>query len=156
MINLPGQKEGKMIKGPISQIDVVPTILDYMNQPIPKELQGESLRPYLDGKESKSNNSVFIEWTGYDTGIIGDKKEDLFIPDVIKDEMSLEELDATVSDPVRTVISPDGWKLIYRKSGKHELYNLAENPHETKNLFSLPENTEIINKLISQIKVWKK
>jgi len=35
--------------------------------------------------------------------------------------------------PARTVLTPDGWKLTYRRSGAHELYHLDDDPYETTN-----------------------
>ena len=37
LIRLPGQRRRQRVHGPVSQIDVVPTLLDFMGQPIPPQ-----------------------------------------------------------------------------------------------------------------------
>ena len=155
IIRLPGQKKGKRVKGPVSQIDVVPTLLDLLNQPLPEYLQGMSLRRMLEDEKAVSENSVFIEWNGYDTGIIGDKKEELFVPDILKDQLSLEQLDAAVSDAVRTVITPEGWKYNWSQTGRSELYNLNKDPGEMNNLVEEPEYEKLITELQAKIVEWQ-
>lgn len=39
------------------------------------------------------------------------------------------------SDPVRTLIAPDGWKLNCSPLGEHELYCLRDDPGECRNLY---------------------
>lgn len=57
----------KRIPGYVSQIDLVPTLLELVGQPAPPHLQGRSLRPVLEGRETLSSNDVFIEWNNGDT-----------------------------------------------------------------------------------------
>ncbi len=47
LIRLPGQAAQRRVLGPVSQIDLAPTLLDLMGQPLPSHLQGRSLRPLL-------------------------------------------------------------------------------------------------------------
>ena len=47
LLHLPGQTATREITGPVSHIDLIPTILDLMGQPIASHLQGKSLRPVL-------------------------------------------------------------------------------------------------------------
>jgi len=150
MIRLPGQKQGKRINGPISQIDIVPTLLDLLNQPIPKQLQGESLCKLLESENAGSKRNIFIEWNGPNSGISGR------IPSELEEGVSCDELEKAISDPVRTVITPDGWKLNYSPRGEHELYNLFKDPKEAVNVFKLKENKPIIDKLVNLIIQWQK
>jgi hypothetical protein len=41
-----------------------------------------------------------------------------------------------VEESTRTLVSPDGWKLCLRDKDLNELYNLNEDPFETRNLYS--------------------
>ncbi|NJN83887.1 MAG: sulfatase-like hydrolase/transferase [Caldilineaceae bacterium] len=56
--------EQKLIPGNVSHIDLLPTLLDLMGQPIPAHLQGESRVAVLNGEHSLADNDVFIEWNG--------------------------------------------------------------------------------------------
>lgn len=57
---VPGQ-DGKMrIETPVSHVDIVPTVLEFMNLDPPEILQGRSLIPLLDGK-SAQNRWIYSE-----------------------------------------------------------------------------------------------
>jgi arylsulfatase A-like enzyme len=47
-IHLPGQKGNKMVLSPAEQVDIAPTILDYVGLSIPDWMEGESLRPAME------------------------------------------------------------------------------------------------------------
>jgi uncharacterized sulfatase len=51
---------------PVSHIDITPTILDYMQLPIPKYLEGKSLLPSLVDPTIRINEQVFLEFTRYE------------------------------------------------------------------------------------------
>ena len=44
-IRLPGQRRGTHVHGPVSQIDVVPTLLDLLGQPIPGSCPARACAP---------------------------------------------------------------------------------------------------------------
>ena len=133
MIRLPGQTAGERITGPVSQIDVVPTLLDLMNHSIPESLQGKSLRPRIADPARRCDEPVFIEWNGSNNGL-GDVRGDVQIPDWMLDTGTYDEIAIAFMDPVRTVISADGWKFNCSPAGEHELYNLRDDPFETRNV----------------------
>ncbi|HPD32084.1 MAG TPA: sulfatase [Phycisphaerae bacterium] len=65
MVSAPklSQKCGR-IESLISQIDVMPTILEYLAIPIPTQCEGRSLVPLLMGNSQAVNEYVFAEYTG--------------------------------------------------------------------------------------------
>ena len=64
-VSIPGVREkGKTIDSLISQIDILPTILDYLQIPIPEQYQGKSFRPVIEGQVKAVNEFVFAEYTG--------------------------------------------------------------------------------------------
>ena len=104
----PGQRTGRRISGPVSQIDVVPTLLDLMGQSIPDLLQGCSLRTYLEDEQCKAlQNDVFIEWNGPNNGL-GDIVGEAQIPNWMSEITDQETIEAATCDPVRTLVTPDG------------------------------------------------
>lgn len=152
LIRLPGQRRGRRVAGPVSQIDVVPTLLDFMGQPIPPHLPGKSLRSRMSGDAAAGN--VFIMWGGPNNGII-DRVGEVAIPDWMTEQASAAEIEAAFRDPVRTVITPDGWKLNYSPLGEHEVYNLRQDPGETHNLAGEASVAGIINRLTDEIRSWQ-
>ena len=62
LVRLPGRiKPGTVIDAPVSQIDLMPTILDYAGQPVPEGLHGRSLRPLLDGAPVAWRDHAFCQ-----------------------------------------------------------------------------------------------
>jgi arylsulfatase A-like enzyme len=113
-------KKQNMIEGPVSHIDLVPTLLDLMKCQKPQFLQGASLLPLMKGGKAAEDH-VFIEWPN-----------------------------------IRTVISPDGWKLAIFKGDKCQLFNLTSDPGETTNLYDSGKGDDVIARLTKKIKDWQK
>jgi arylsulfatase A-like enzyme len=154
LIRLPGQRCGTRVHGPVSQIDVVPTLLDLLGRPIPEQLPGKSLCARMtEGAEAPADN-VFIMWGGPNNGIT-DRIGEVAIPDWMADRAPRAEIEAAFRDPVRTVITPDGWKLNYSPLGEHELYNLRQDPGETLNLAGEAGVAGTFNRLTDAIRVWQ-
>ena len=58
-------------------------------------------------------------------------------------------------DPVRTVLTPEGWKLNWSPRGEHELYHLGEDPFETRNLVHAHEYGGVVQGLTAEIRDWQ-
>jgi arylsulfatase A-like enzyme len=156
MIRLPGQRAGRRIPGPVSQIDIVPTLLELMGQPIPDHLQGKSLRSlFVQNGPSHHAEDVFIEWNGPNTGVVGEKAADHTLPDGLQGVVSCPELEASIVDPVRSLVTSDGWKLNCSALGQHELYNLNQDPLECRNLAHNPEHGPRMRELADRIYRWQ-
>ena len=57
---------------------------------------------------------------------------------------------------VRTVVSPDRWKLCLSKEDKCQLFNLNEDPYETTNLYDSGKHEAVIARLTEKIRTWQK
>jgi len=156
MIRLPGRDRGKHVRGPVSQIDIVPTLLDLLGGAAPGHLQGESLREIIEGRYVSRERNVFVEWNGSDTGVVGDAAGTVRMPGRFSGVVSRDDLAGAVTDPVRTVITHDGWKLNQSPRGEHELYNLTRDPGETENLFGQEKYESVIDRLSDMIRQWRK
>jgi len=130
MVRLPGQRVAHRIARSVSQIDIVPTLLDLLDAPVPDRLPGKSLRPCLEAGEEPPPEPVFIEWNGTDAGLPAEG----VLPDWVRPGEA-HRARASFADPVRTVVTPDGWKFNCSPLGEHELYHLARDPYETRNVF---------------------
>jgi len=58
------QTKGRIIDSLVSQVDILPTILDYLEITIPGTCQGKSLKPLIEGRTEVVNKYVFVEYTG--------------------------------------------------------------------------------------------
>jgi arylsulfatase A-like enzyme len=123
-----GRKQ-HLVEQPVSHIDLVPTVLELMGRKAQQGPQGQSLVPLMQGGKAAEDH-VFIEWNA--------------------------ETDSELDIPVRTVISPDGWKLSLFKGDKSQLFNLTEDPDETKNLFDSGRHRDVIERLTAKIRQWQK
>ncbi len=49
IVRVPGLEEGKRIQEWVSTVDIMPTVLDYMNIEVPNNIHGQSLKPLIEG-----------------------------------------------------------------------------------------------------------
>jgi len=62
LMRLPGKiPAGTVVKQPVSQIDFMPTILDYLGQPAPEKIHGRSLRPLIEGRDVPWRDYAFCQ-----------------------------------------------------------------------------------------------
>ena len=133
-------KEQTLIRGHMSHIDLVPTLLDLMEEPIPSHLQGKSLVPVLRGETTLEKNAVFVETNGPSDRVP-------MVPGGGYPWPSWQ--------PWRTVISGDGWKLNLSTADQCELYDLNSDTTEETNLFDDPSQKERIRHMTSLLKQWQ-
>ncbi len=154
LIRLPGQRDHRRVTGPVSQISLVPTLLDLLGQPVPGHLQGPSLRPIMESRDPVAPDPVFIQWNGPNNGITGSIQDGSY-PAWLKAMASPEDFRSASTDPVRTIIRRDGWKLNCSPLGEHELYNLHEDPHEMRNRYAKEKGGTRVRELADQIRDWQ-
>src|SRR5436309_7634712 len=143
LIRLPDQTRGKMISRPVSHIDFVPTLLDLLGQPRHPQCAGKSMLPLIQD-EAMTPDNVLIEWAPNRTKI--KKGTSLARRRMIK---------RAVEESTRTLVSPDGWKLCLRDKDLNELYNLKDDPWETRNLYSDAQYASVISRLAIEIHRWQ-
>lgn len=155
LLRLPGQQKGCRIGGLVSQIDLVPTLLELMGQPIPAHLQGVSRVGTLFGDASGVGDDVIVEWQGPNNGM-GDTIGQVQLPEDGWAFADRDELISACTDPVRTILTADGWKMTVSPTrGEHELYDLNADPGETTNLAGDPSQRDRMNDLLARIKTWQ-
>jgi arylsulfatase A-like enzyme len=143
LIRLPGQKRGKLITQPVSHIDFIPTLLDLLGQPKHPQCAGKSLQPVIHD-EALPPGSVFIEWAPNRTKVT--KGTSLAPRRMIK---------RAIDESTRTIVSSDGWKLCLRDKDLNELYNLRDDPLETRNLYSDRQYESVISRYTDDIHRWQ-
>jgi len=162
LLRVPGcERNGTTVSAPISQIDLVPTVLDAVGAPRPEYLHGESWVPFLEGHAEPPSDAVFVEWHGPDgLEVTGREPPDgpqvaADFAEACQDLASEAEIVAAYQEPVRTVVTRDGTKLNWRPNRTDELYDLSEDPGETTNLIDDPDYDDVVDELRSEILAWQ-
>ena len=64
-MRLPGRiRPGTLVRQPVSQVDFMPTILDYAGLPVPEKIHGRSMRPLVEGREVAWRDYAFCQRAG--------------------------------------------------------------------------------------------
>jgi len=145
MIRAPwlGEKQ-QLVDGAISQIDLVPTLLELMEQELPDHLQGTSRADVVSGDANLDDNDVIVEWNRFD--FIGKREFKGYTEEEIK----------RVNDQNwRTIVTSDRWKLNLCTTDQCELFNLNDDPHELTNLYDDPVHADRVKDLTSRITAWQ-
>ena len=125
------RSKGMVSKSPVSHVDIVPTILEYIGAEIPGSLEGRSLMENLESYETAINENVFIEFTRYEIDHDG----------------------FGGYQPMRSVT--DGrYKLTVNLLTSDEFYDVRNDPGEMLNLINDEKHIDIRNSLHDKILGW--
>jgi arylsulfatase A-like enzyme len=122
----PGIPAGKHIDRPVTGMDFYPTILDIIDVPLKPEqhVDGISLKPLLRGSGETQQRSLYWHYPHYHR-----------------------------SRPYGAVLK-ENFKLIeFFQNGQVELYNLRDDPYETRNLVG--KKPEIAADMLIQLQAWR-
>ena len=126
LISMPGQKAAGRKSASLAEfIDIYPTLADACGLPKPKDIDGVSLRPILDDADAKVRPVAISQYPRSDAG---------------KSLMGYS-------------IRDDRWRLVLWRDRKDnsihatELYDEANDPHETVNVATKVEHAEVIARL---------
>lgn len=145
MMQVPGV-DPTVIDRRVSHIDMIPTILDLMQKPIPAHLEGKSLKPVIEGN-ADVQDPVFIEWNPFKDW----QSEAKLCPEWA----SQDSCDLAVQTQIRTVVTQDGWKLNWSSSDKSQLFNLNDDPMEVDNLYYKSSHQQKVKELKDAITQWQ-
>lgn len=127
-----GGKKGAVAEAPVSHINLVPTILEYMGLPIPKLMEGRSILPMLENPDLDINHEIYLEFTRYEVdhdGFGGFR-------------------------PMRTVFDGRHKLSIHLLDRVDELYDLKSDPYEMKNLIFDEAHYEKAKELHEKLLNW--
>jgi arylsulfatase A-like enzyme len=145
LVRLPGHMRAKIVPQPVSHIDFVPTLLDLLGQPKHLQCAGKSLLPLIrEDTTATAPENIFMEWAPNRTKV---RKGTSLAPRRL--------IKRAVDESTRALVSPDGWKLCLRDKDLNELYNLTDDPLETRNLYSDRQYASVISRLASEIHRWQ-
>ena len=129
LLRWPGRvPSGTTIKTQAGSCDVSPTILDYLGLPVPAKLAGQSLRGFIDGEE-ELDRPIFAE---RDRGASGE----------------------TAGGHFQRLIRTHEWKYSYHSRGDSQIYHLAADPGETKNLIREPSARGAVQHMHAELVRW--
>ncbi|MBI4582070.1 MAG: sulfatase [Planctomycetes bacterium] len=122
LVRWPGRAaKGKLVDQMVLNIDLAPTILELAGVPVPAQMQGRSWRPLLEGKTVPWRRSFYYEYF----------------------------FEAPFASPHVQAVRTERGKLI-RYPGHpewSELFDLAADPYETKNLINDPAKADLHREL---------
>jgi arylsulfatase A-like enzyme len=116
----------RRIATPVSQVDLLPTLLAALNVEAPAHLQGRSLLPLMAGGDTPAtleDAEVVFEWSGARDGVAADGHR-----------VEGNGAAARAAAAEQRTIRRGHWKLTVDEAGEHELYDLSTDLHETRNL----------------------
>lgn len=128
MVHVPWlSNQQTMFDGPISQVDLMPTLLDLMGQAAPAGVDGKSHRAALADPTKWARENVVVEWHDF-----SDRRSDC-----------------------RTVLTGDGWKLNVYRDDRLECFDLNTDPAELTNVAPEPGNQERIRGIVDWLRGWQ-
>ncbi len=128
---------GRIVREPVEMIDLMPTLLDLSQMPIPEGHHGRSLVPLMHGDIQTKRNATFSEI---------DHSGSMYDP-------------LRINSGRQVMVRTEDWKLIYFRDPRIDhkdgsLYNLKEDPWEFYNLYNDPQYSHVIVELESLADDW--
>ncbi len=142
---------------PVSQIDLVPTLISALGLEAPEHLEGTSMLSSLSSRgqevECCGPEDVVVEWNGMNSGfgdVLGDAR---ILPDwrELADDITIK---AALDDPVRTILTTEGLKYTWSHRGEDALYDLRSDPGELVNLIA-EADASVVRDLRERIERWQ-
>jgi len=117
------RREPGRVDALVSTVDLLPTIADYAGVTLPDGIEGRSLRPWLEGAPSESRKTV----------------KAMYLKEETRPVLALRD---------------HRFKLIHRagRDRPHELYDLVEDPGETRNLADA--RPEQVRASVDRLRAW--
>lgn len=146
---------GKVINSLISNIDIIPTLLELIGGKIPEEIEGKSLIPILKGENKEIRKEIFVEKTFHEIydPIRGIRTQNYKYIRNFRKRKTLYQMPAPI------LMAPSGkyMKNLYDKPRMdEELYDLRTDPNESNNLITNPEYRDVAKELRKKLDAWLK
>jgi arylsulfatase A-like enzyme len=117
---------GAVRKEMVLDVDIAPTLLDLAGVPAPQAMQGKSVLPLLRSKEEKCREEWFYEYFEWPN------------PEGVAPHKGIRTLTHKL--------------IVYtRNESERELYDLTNDPQETRNLWGQPEHAAVQRELLARM-----
>jgi arylsulfatase A-like enzyme len=134
----PGIPQNHRIAAQCYLRDLFPTFCDLAGVPVPAPVEGRSLLPVLNGLVREIYPEVYAYW---------------HISSGRAAKMAEGGVNAEL--PIERMVRTDRWKLIYYSHlQRYQLFDLASDPHELKDLSTTPEFQGIKQELQRKLREW--
>ncbi len=148
-----GAAEGQTRSEIVSIVDVMPTLCELLEVPIPPGVQGRSLAPLLAGAPTPPNefDSIYAE-RGFGGLTYGaQERPELHYP---YEGPTFDELNTVTQSGRTKMIRFQNYKLLVHSTGEGELYDLENDPGEVHDLYHDRALAEVREDLISRLLQW--
>jgi arylsulfatase A-like enzyme len=142
----------------VSTADILPTFCEAIGAPIPRGSQGRSLWPMLQGQPypRAEFESIYSEvgFGGlyYGPGDAIDAKWGVTGTGAALP--GFDELNSVTQAGNMKMVRAGDWKLVFDMMGNGELYNVARDPYELRNLYHDASAAEMRNRLTAELLRW--
>jgi arylsulfatase A-like enzyme len=157
LVRLPGQREARRVRGPTSQVDLAPTLLEALGQPVPDGLHGKSRLAALRGAGPDGvqwDEEVVVCWAGDNQPERLEKLRRHPPQDLVEAVGGVEEALAALCDETLTLVDPAGWRYTWSRNGEHELYDLTRDRGERHNLARKAEHAGRMADYRARLRAW--
>ncbi len=140
----------------VSLVDILPTLCEALGVERPVGVQGRSLWPLLTGRAYPQAEfaSAYAEqgfgglhYTAQDT--LDPQKEG-----ALNASVSFDELNSWSQSGTMRMLRQGDWKLVFDMQGAGQLYHLAKDPAELKNLYDDSDCAAIRQELLAELLAW--
>lgn len=131
IVRLPGRRGGGEVRSPVELIDLLPTVLDLTGLSTDPEAEGKSLRRPLEGERT---GGPLWEYAFSESGYSRDYQRSI------------------IGERYKLIYVPDAEDRAVMKGSELELYDLQEDPGETRNLVN--ERPEIAAAMRERLARW--
>lgn len=143
------------VAGPVSQIDLVPTLLELLGQDVPAALYVESRASVVEGG-GDVDGDVFIQWNAESAA--ESQVEDA--PWVRRVTPDMDRAATAMRENLRVIVTDNGWRFtVSPELGQHELFDLTMDPMEIRNFahpdHRRPEDEARMRDLCGRIRAWQ-
>jgi len=144
---------GKVVNSMLSNLDLLPTIIDFIGGNIPENVEGKSFIPILKKECEEIREEIYAEKTYHEIydPIRGIRTKQF------KYIKNFQELDTLYQIPGDILMDPAGKAMEERYQEPRpmeELYNLENDPNEMNNLIDNPKYNEILFDLTTRLSDW--
>jgi arylsulfatase A-like enzyme len=143
----------KIINSLLSNIDFLPSVIDYIGGKVPDDIEGRSFIPILRGEAEIIRKEIFAEKTFHE---IYDPIRGIRTVD-FKYIKNFEDLDTLYQMPQDIIRDPAGQVMKERyiePRPEEELYDLRKDPEEKNNLISSEGYQELLTQMRAKLKQW--
>jgi arylsulfatase A-like enzyme len=140
----------------VSMADLMPTLCDAMQQPIPEGVQGRSLWKILHGESSRHKQFESVYASAGLGGLYYEANDNrpLTVGEAPNNHHLWDTLNMVTQSGNQKMVRIGEWKLIYDMMGYGQLYNLRADPDEIDNRFGHPDCSAVQSRLMQELACW--